>query len=230
MSREESKQKTAALRHSVSSAVWQAIADTGGVTDCSLIALENQSPLEMRITLTIHKWRPAYSAFAEGRKRAGNKRQREKQIKAIREADRVLKFWIPWLCAEISGDLLCLVANGELGRVADWLSRWPPQSGRTDEFILAACAEDLAVVFKRSGRRKPPWTEIGEIIATKIPEAGAARSVSDRGQWIYQLVKRHRRRKEELKKIPEVLNPTFQQSELRPDGEKNPAKTGGSHA
>jgi hypothetical protein len=190
MGNDESKQKTADFRHPVSPKILQAVTDTGGVTDGSIIPLlKDLSPLEMRIKLTVQKWRPAYSALEEARRRAGSKRQRKKEVDAIVNAERVLTFWLPWLSGDgvISGDVISLINKGEL---SDWLKRWPSKLGRRSELILAGCAEDLEKVFKQFGRRKSPWEEIGQAIATGIPEAQAYKS--DSGNWIYQLVKRHR--------------------------------------
>ena len=142
----ESKQETADFHHPVSPEILQAVIDTGGITDGSVIPLlKDLSPLDMRITLTIHKWRPLYTARAEAHQRTG-KRRLKSQKNTLLKANEVLKFWIPWLSAydEISKELLALISKGELLRIADWLSLWPPQKGRRDEFVLVGCAEDLA--------------------------------------------------------------------------------------
>jgi hypothetical protein len=187
----------------ISPEILQAVSDTGGVTDGSIIPLlQGLSPLEMRIKLTIQKYKPAYSAFAEARRQGGSKRRLKKQIKAVLEADRILKFWLPWF-EGISRELFSVISKGEIRRAAKWLSLWPPQRGRRDEFILARCAEELAQVFKRSGRSRRPWTEIGEIIATEIPEAHAPHK-SDLGHWIYQIVKRNRQRDRKRKKLRKI--------------------------
>jgi len=203
----ESKQETADFHHPVSPEILQAVIDTGGVTDGSVIPLlKDLSPLDMRITLTIHKWRPLYTARAEAHQRTG-KRRLKSQKNTLLKANEVLKFWIPWLSAydEISKELLALISKGELLRIADWLSLWPPQKGRRDEFVLVGCAEDLAQVFIRSGRRKPPWKEIGKIIAEQIPWVYVPiTNWDDRGNWIYNLVTRRRAREQELKKLSKL--------------------------
>jgi hypothetical protein len=187
----ESKQKPADFHHPVSPEILQAVIDTGGVTDGSIIPLlMSMSPLQMRIKLTIQKWKPAYGAFNGARKRAGSKRKRKKEVDAIAEAERILNFWLPWLSADglTPGNIPSLIARGKF---SEWLNDWPTQTGRPSELILAGCAEDLVKVFKQSGSRKPPWEKIGEAIAAEIPEARPP-SRCDVGNWIYKLVKRHR--------------------------------------
>jgi hypothetical protein len=195
MGNDESQQKPADFHHPVSPEILQAVIDTGGVTDGSIIPLlEGLSPLEMRINLTVRKWKPAYTAFAEARKRTGSKRQRKKEIDAIAKAERILAHWLPFLSADglNPGNVSSIIAGGKW---SEWLKQWPSQAGRPSEFILAECAEDLAKVFKREGYRKPPWEEIGNIISDKILDADGLHK-GDLGNWILNLVKRHRRQQE----------------------------------
>jgi hypothetical protein len=157
----------------------------------------------MRINLTVRKWKPAYAHFAEARKRAGSKRRRKKEIDALVKAERILTFWLPQLSADelTPGEVPSLITRGKW---SEWLKDQASQMGRPSEFILAGCAEDLAKIFKREGYRKPPWEEIGNIISDKILDADALHE-GDLGNWIYQIVKRHRRQQEKYSfKKPEV--------------------------
>jgi hypothetical protein len=139
MGNDESQQKPADFHHPVSPEILQAVIDTGGVTDGSIIPLlEGLSPLEMRINLTVRKWKPAYTAFAEARKRTGSKRQRKKEIDAIAKAERILAHWLPFLSADglNPGNVSSIIAGGKW---SEWLKQWPSQAGRPSEFILAEC-------------------------------------------------------------------------------------------
>src|SRR5688572_17491473 len=97
----ESKQKRADFHPPLThAALLQAVIDTGGVADeLAIPLLKDISLLEMRIKLTIRKWKRAYSAFAELSRRWGSKRQRKKQVGAVVKAEKVLEFWLPWLSA-----------------------------------------------------------------------------------------------------------------------------------
>jgi hypothetical protein len=192
MGNTESQQKPADFHHPVSPEILQAVIDTGAVTDASIIPLlKDLSPLQMRIMLTVRKWKPAYSAFNQARKRAGSKRQRKKDVDAVAKAEQILIFWLPWLSADglTPGEVPSLITRGKW---SEWLRDWPTQMGRPNESILVGCAEDLVKIFKQSGNRKPPWGKIGKAIAEGIPEAQPPSKASDLGHWIYQIVKRHR--------------------------------------
>jgi hypothetical protein len=200
MSHDESQQKPADFHHPVSPEIVQAVMDTGGVTDGSIIPdLEGLSPLEMRIKLTVQNYRPAYRALEEARRRGGTKRQLKKQINAVLEAERILKLWMPWLSGAgvISADVVPLIAKGKL---SEGLKQWPSRMGTPSKWILAQCAEDLVKLFTQFGSREPPWVKIGEAIAVGIPEAQAQEN-SDYGNWILKLVERHRE-KQRLSKQP----------------------------
>jgi hypothetical protein len=200
----ETKQKTADFHHPVSPEILQAVIDTGGVTDASIIPhLKDLSPLEMRINLTIQKYKRAYCDFNEARKRAGNKRIRKKAADTVAKAERILTDWLPWLSADglTPGSVSSLITRGKWSK---WLSRWPTQMGRPSESILAGCAEELVKVFKQSGYRKPPWGQIGEAIAVMIPEAHFS-DKSDLGHWIFQIVKRHRKHKAYVRALQKEL-------------------------
>lgn len=161
----------------------------------------------MRINLTVRKWKPAYTASAEARKRTGSKRQRKKEIDAIEKAERILARWLPFLSADglTPGNVSSLIAAGKW---SEWLKQWLSKAGRPSEFILAQCAEDLAKVFKREGYRKPPWEKIGEIISDQILNADGLHK-GDLGNWILQIVKRHRERlKSAITNVHEESSPT----------------------
>jgi hypothetical protein len=201
MGSDESKQKIAEFHHPVPPEIRQAVIDTGGVTDGSVIPLlRGLSALDMRIKLTVEKYRPAYKALEEARRRGGSKRRLIQDINALLKAEKVLKFWLPWLSGDgiISADVVSLIRKGKL---SEWLKEWPSKRGRRSELFLALCAEDLAKLFKQFGRREPPWGKIGRAIATGIPEARAL-GERDYGNWILNLVRRHR-----LQQTPVKINP-----------------------
>jgi hypothetical protein len=203
----EFKHKTADFHHPVSPEILQAVIDTGGVTDGSIIPdLRGMSPLEMRIKLTVQKYRPAYKPFDEARERAGSKRKRKKELNAIVKAERVLTFWLPWLSGDgvISADVVSLIQQGKL---SEWLKHWPSQMGRRSELILFWCAEDLVKLFKQSGRHTSPWKKIGEAIAEGIPEAQPPHR-SDLGNWIHKLVQRHQELERTLRKTSAIAKQT----------------------
>lgn len=190
---DETKQKKADFHHPVPPEIVKAVIDTGGVTDGSIIPLlKGLSPLEMRIKLTVQKYRPAYKALEEARER-GTKRQLKKQINAVLEAERILKFWSPWLSGDgvISADVVSLIAKGKL---SEWLKQWT--SKKRDDF--GGLRRRLGEAFLQFGRRKPPWGKIGEAIADGIPGVWAL-GKGDCGDRIYQLVKRHRKQQNPLK-------------------------------
>lgn len=198
MGNDESKQKTADFHHPVSPEILQAVIDTGGVTDGSIIPhLKDLSLLEMRIKLTVQNYRPAYKSFEEARRRAGSKRQRKKQVDAVMKAERALTPFLPWLSGDgvISADVVSLILKGKL---SESLKQWPSKMGTPSKWILAQCAEDLVKLFKQWGSREPPWGEIGQAIAAGIPEAQAL-GERDYGNWILKLVTRHREEQKLLK-------------------------------
>jgi len=139
--------------------------------------------------------------FLRARIDLGSKRNRDPQVNILRKANKLLRPLIPWLSGsrQFSGEFIKSISAGELGRAADYLADWPSHRSKHDEYILACCAEDLAKMFLARGRKKPPWSDIGEIIAKEIPEAHGL-SFSDLGHWIYVIVKRYRDRDLKLKK------------------------------
>jgi hypothetical protein len=164
---DETKQKKADFHHPVPPEIVKAVIDTGGVTDGSIIPLlKGLSPLEMRIKLTVQKYRPAYKALEEARER-GTKRQLKKQINAVLEAERILKFWSPWLSGDgvISADVVSLIAKGKL---SEWLKQWTSKKG----MILADCAEDLARLFYNSGDASRRGEKSGKLLPTGFQGCG----------------------------------------------------------
>src|SRR5262249_1675731 len=135
MSSSESQQKMAAFHHPVRPDILQAITDTGGVTDGSIISelealspFDPQTPLNIRINLTIQKYKTAYSAFREARRRGGSKRQLKKQADAIVKAEQILKPWLPFLLGDqfISGEMADFIAKGKL---SEWFKHRQPHRG-----------------------------------------------------------------------------------------------------
>ena len=193
----------AEFRDSIPSDVLEAVTETVVVCDMSVIPrLIPMSPLERRICLTVDKWKSFYKVQSRHRELRGNRNKLKKEVNTIQAADRILKTLIgPLSTVEgISAEFLSCLAKGELQKIANWLSWWPTTHGRPAELALAGCAEALATVFKRH-TGKPKWERVGEIMAENFPEAGPPLK-GDLRLWALNLVRRHRKRDEQLRKLP----------------------------
>jgi len=193
----------AAFGYSIPRDVLEAVTETVGVCDASVIRrLIPMSPLERRVYLTVENWKWFYKAASRDRELRGNRKKLKREVNTIQAADRILKSLIGSLSAAegISGEFLSFLAKGELLKIAHWLSWWPTTYGRPAELALARCAEALATVFKRHAGKKN-WQRVGEIMAENFPEAGPPLK-GDLRLWALNLVRRHRKRDEQLSKLP----------------------------
>jgi hypothetical protein len=193
----------AEFRDSIPRDVLEAVTETVGVCDVSVIRrLIPMSPLERRVRLTVDHWKWFYKVVLRDRELRGNRNKLKKQVNTIQAAERVLKTLIVPLSAAdgISGEFLSYLAKGELQKIANWLSWWQTSRGRPAELALARCAEALAKVFKRHAGR-PSWECVGEIMAKEFPEA-APPVKGDLRLWTLNLVRRHRKRDEQLSELP----------------------------
>ena len=93
-----------------------------------------------------------------------------------------------------------------LDSAINWRSRIVMRAGPMPEAIIAQCAEELAELFKEV-YDSPRWKRVGEIIARNFsdylpPDDGAR----DLRLWIYNMVKRHRKRRDDKEPSQESLS------------------------
>ena len=176
-----------------------------------------KSPLERQIESILEKWKTDKGMFKDTYRWLNNKSKRGDAISTLKEADKILKRLAPRLRIDSRVPAIIVrapkasknrflmkatdyLAGGGVSWVASWLSAIQASGGRPPETIIANCAEELAALFrKETGQSK--WQQVGQIMAENFPEnlppdEGRGR---DLRLWIYNLVKRNRRRRQKLK-------------------------------
>jgi hypothetical protein len=93
------------------------------------------------------------------------------------------------------------LAGDGIAWVANWLSEISQKGGRPPEAMIASCAEELASLFKsHTGQNK--WNRVGEIVAEAFPRSlPPDDGKRDLRLWVYNLVKRNRKRKQKIQQM-----------------------------
>ncbi len=171
--------------------------------------------LDKEIRLVVYKWTSGNKKFKEDYKRFLSPSALKRDIRTLKEADALLKRLAPWLRtdqrmptievrslrdgASCQMKLIDYLAEIGVTWVADWLSEINmKQGGRPPEAMVANCAEELAGLFKQeTGQSK--WNKVGKIVAGAFPEIlPPDYGARDLRLWIYNLVRRNRRRRNEI--------------------------------
>jgi len=174
-----------------------------------------KTPFERQVETILWKWKSVEGKFKDDYRWIINEPKRRNAISTLKEADKVLKRLAPRLRidsrvpaiivrdpkAKISIQIKATdyLAGGGVRWVASWLSAIQPRGGRPPEAMIANCAEELAALYrKETGQSK--WKRVGQIMAENfsknLPTDDDRRDVR---VWIYNLVKRNRRRRQKLK-------------------------------
>lgn len=175
-----------------------------------------KSPFELQVENIIEKWKSAEGKFKDDYRWLINESKRRNAISTLKEADRILKRLADRLridsrvpaiivrAPKVSKNRILMkatdyLAGGGVRWVASWLSAIQASVGRPPEMIIANCAEEIAVLFrKETGQSK--WQQVGQIMAENFPKnLPPDEGGRDLRLWIYNLVKRNRKRRQKLK-------------------------------
>jgi hypothetical protein len=176
--------------------------------DATAPKIDEKKELNKLLNIVINHWKSYDENYSAALSLVRNSRKRRMAGKSLREADQIMKLFVPMLrtSRKIPNITLFhdsdvwdhikitdLLAAGGLLWVAEFIEGWKSDLGRRSETFAIRCAEELAEVFEqRTGQ--PQWSRVGEIIAKNFPSALPRKSDDGRRDlrlWIKNLVNRH---------------------------------------
>ncbi len=177
------------------------------------------SPLEQQAHLILDYWQGT-GEYQEACRALSSSENLRDQARILKKAHRVVRKLAPLLrafkqvptvslsCGNETWDVKVtdILAAGGLLWIASWLSQLKPTKGRPSHGLIAGCAEELAQASKRE-TGEPDWPWVADKITKHFPEIVSSDDTGrDPGKWIYNLVKRHRKKREEILKRQKQSN------------------------